>query len=167
VPDEHEYVQPTVTADHDWLHVEARYNYEALDTGSAWVGYNFSGGEKLKWEITPMIGGAFGDTFGVAPGYRFSLDWWKLSFSSEGEYLFDTTHSSDSFFYNWSELTLSPVDWFRFGVVIQRTRTYQSDREIDPGVLIGFTWKDLDFAAYALNPDESRPVFIFSLGVSF
>jgi hypothetical protein len=34
-PDDGSYVQPTVTADRGWLHLEARYNYEALDTGSA------------------------------------------------------------------------------------------------------------------------------------
>ena len=84
------YVQPTFTADRGWLHLEARYNYEALDTGSAWVGYNFSGGEKLAWEFTPMIGGVFGDTTGIAPGYKGSLSWWKLELYSEGEYVFDT-----------------------------------------------------------------------------
>ena len=73
VPDDREYVQPTFTADRDWLHLEARYNYEALDTGSVWVGYNFSGGEKLAWEFTPMLGGVFGDTNGIAPGYKGSL----------------------------------------------------------------------------------------------
>ena len=53
-PGSADYVQPTFTADRGWLHLEARYNYEALDTGSAWVGDNFSGGEKLAWEFTPM-----------------------------------------------------------------------------------------------------------------
>ena len=62
VPDFQEYVQPTFTADRDWLHLEARYNYENLETGSAWVGYNFSGGKKLEWEFTPMLGGVFGNT---------------------------------------------------------------------------------------------------------
>ena len=90
VPDDGNYVQPTFTADRGWLHLEARYNYEALDTGSAWVGYNFSGGEKLAWEFTPMLGGVFGDITGVAPGYKGSLSWWKLELYSEGEYVFDT-----------------------------------------------------------------------------
>src|SRR4029077_18167800 len=76
VPDSREYVQPTFTADHNWLHLEARYNYEDLDTGSLWGGYNFSGGEKLAWEITPMFGVVFGQTTGVAPGYKGSLSWW-------------------------------------------------------------------------------------------
>ena len=110
VPDSREYVQPTVTADRGWLHLEARYNYEGLDTGSAWVGYNFSGGEKLAWEFTPMVGGVFGDTTGIAPGYKGTLSWWKLELYSEGEYVFDTDDSSENYFYNWSELTLAPVD---------------------------------------------------------
>ena len=30
VPDSRDYVNPIFTADHNWLHLEARYNYEAL-----------------------------------------------------------------------------------------------------------------------------------------
>ena len=37
-----------------------------------------------------MIGGVFGDTTGIAPGYKGSLSWWKLELYSEGEYVFDT-----------------------------------------------------------------------------
>ena len=73
VPDDQDYVQPTFTADRGWLHLEARYNYENLETGSVWIGYNFSGGEKLEWEFTPMLGGVFGDTTGIAPGYKVSV----------------------------------------------------------------------------------------------
>src|SRR5205823_13334074 len=51
VPNDQEYVQPTLTADRGWLHLETRYNYENLETGSVWVGYNFSGGAKLEWEF--------------------------------------------------------------------------------------------------------------------
>jgi len=54
VPDDRDYVQPTVTFDRDWLHLQARYNYENLEAGSAWAGYNFSGGERLAWEFTPV-----------------------------------------------------------------------------------------------------------------
>jgi hypothetical protein len=167
VPDSGNYVQPTFTADRGWLHLEARYNYEALDTASAWVGYNVSGGETVEWEFTPMLGGVFGDTAGVAPGYKGSLSWWKLEFYSEGEYVFDTGDSSDSFFYNWSELALAPVDWFRFGLVTQRTRAYQTDREIQRGALVGFTYKIVDVSAYVFNPDDEEPTFVLAVGLSF
>jgi hypothetical protein len=167
VPDDVDYVQPTITADYDRWHLELRYNYEALKTGSAWVGCNFSGGEKLAWEFTPMIGGVFGDTTGVAPGYKGSLSWWKLELYSEGEYVWDIGDSSENFFYNWSELSLAPVEWFRFGLVTQRTRVYQTDREVQRGLLVGFSWRKLNLTTYVLNPDERKPTFVVAVGLNF
>jgi hypothetical protein len=29
-----------------------------------------------------MLGGVFGDTTGIAPGYKGSLNWWKLELYS-------------------------------------------------------------------------------------
>ena len=167
VPDDREYVQPTIIADHDWLHLEARYNYEDLETGSTWVGYNLSGGEKLTWKFTPMLGGVFGNTTGIAPGYKGSLSWWKLTLYSESEYVVDPGDSSESFFYNWSELTLAPLDWFRIGLVTQRTRVYQTGREVQRGVLAGFSYKHFDLATYVFNPDESKPLVVVAFSVSF
>lgn len=167
IPDAREYIQPTITADLDWFHVEARYNYEALDTGSAWLGVNFSGGNRLAWEITPMIGGVFGETAGVAPGYRGSLSWWKLQLTSEGEYVWDARDSSSSFFYSWTELTLAPVDWFRFGLVTQRTQVYQTDREVQRGLLAGISVWQVDLTTYVFNPDDSDTIWVVGVGFSF
>jgi hypothetical protein len=167
LPDSPDYLQPTVTADRGWLHLEARYNYEAPKTGSFWVGYNFSVGKELTLDFTPMLGGVFGDMTGIAPGYTGSLRWWKLELYSQGEYVVDTSTSSDSFFYTWSELTLAPADWFRFGLVVQRTKLYQTDLDIQRGVLVGFSYKKVDVTAYVFNPDESRPVVVVAAAVSF
>jgi hypothetical protein len=166
VPDDREYVQPTFTADRDWLHLELRYNYEALDTGSAWVGYNFSFGEELTFEVTPMLGGVFGDTQGVAPGYKATLGWKRFEFYSEGEYLFDTEDSSDNFFYNWSQLTFAPTDNFRFGIVTQRTLLYQGEHEIERGLLVGIAGKNWDVTAHVFDLD-AEPVFVLSFGTGF
>ena len=167
VPDFREYVQPTFMADRGWLHLEARYNYENLETGSAWIGYNFSGGEKLEWTFTPMLGGVFGDTIGVAPGAKLSLSYWKLEFSSEGEFVFDTRDEEGSFLYFWSELSVAPVEWFRFGLVGQRTRAYQTDVDIQRGLLVGFSGKKMDFTAYVFNLDQGKPTWVFAVGLSF
>ena len=64
-----------------------------------------------------MLGGVFGDTNGIAPGYKGSLSWQELELCSESEYVFDAGNSSDKFFYTWSELGWAPVDWFRIGFV--------------------------------------------------
>jgi len=167
VPDSRDYVQPTFIADRQGLHLEARYNYEDLDTGSAWVGFNFHVGEKLSLDFTPMLGGVFGNTTGIAPGYRGTLSWWKLALYSEGEYVFDTGDRSASFFYNWTELYLSPVEGFRFGLVVQRTRAYESDRDVQGGFLFGFSYKPVDLTAYVFNPDKDKPTVVVAAGVNF
>ncbi len=167
VPDDKDYAQPTVMADHDWLHFELRYNYEALDTGSIWLGCNFEGGEALEWAITPMIAGVVGDTMGFAVGFEGSLHWWKLELYVESEYVIDADDASGNFFYNWSELTLSPVEWFRFGLVTQRTRFSGGGNDPQLGVLAGCTVGAVDLNAYVLNLEEDKPTVAFSVGLSF
>lgn len=166
VPEDRDYAQPTLTADHGALHLEARYQYEAFETGSAWVGYNLSGGGTVLWEFTPMLGGVFGATMGVAPGYRGALSWWRLEFFTEGEWVFDVDDRSDSFMYNWSELRLSPVDWFHLGIATQRTRAYASDREVQWGPLAGFSFRNLDLTGYLFNLDRHTLV-VLAAGVSY
>ena len=167
LPDEGNYAQPTIAIDRGWLHLEARYNYENLDTGSMWFGYNFGGGETVEWTLTPIIGGVFGQTDGVAPGYKGSLIWRQLEVYSEGEYVFDAHESADSFFYNWSEVTFVPAEWFRVGLVTQRTRVYETEREIQRGLLVGFTYRNLEVTTYVFNPDDSEPVVVLSVAFSF
>src|SRR4029077_6176307 len=104
-----DYANPNLVMDHDWLHLEARYNYEAIKTGSLWLGYNFSVGKKLLLEAAPMLGGVFGDITGIAPGYSLSLSYEQIEFFTQGEYFFDAGTRSGNFFYTWSELSYAPV----------------------------------------------------------
>lgn len=167
IPNGQNYVQPTIIADRNKLHLEARYNYENINTTSTWIGYNFSGGEDLTWGFTPMLGGVFGDTRGIAPGYEATLAWGMLQFYSEGEHVFDKNDSSNSYYYSWSELTLSPVDWLRFGMVTQRTRVYQTDRDVQRGVLVNFSFKNVNLTGYIFNPDQDKPTYAFAVGLAF
>lgn len=166
-PNDQNYVQPTVTADRDWLHLEARYNYENLVTGSLWVGYNWTIGHELSLSVTPMLGGVFGRTTGIAPGGEVTLDWWKLELYGEGEYVFDTDDSSGSFLYTWSELSLLPTHWFRIGLAMQRTQAYHTDVDLQRGFLVGFTYKRVGLRGYVLNPDDDTPTTLIGVGVVF
>jgi hypothetical protein len=166
VVDDRNYAQPTITADRGWLHLSARYNYEDRDTGSLWFGYNMSGGETVSWELTPILGGVFGTTDGVAPGYKGTMGWRALELYSEGEYVF-TSAAADRFFYNWSELTVSPVEWWRIGLVTERTRAYETEREIQRGLLMGFSYKSFSSAIHVFNPDDTHPVVVVSASLSF
>jgi hypothetical protein len=167
IPGSENYVQPTVTADRGKLHLEARYNYEALDTSSVWIGRNFSAGEELKLDFTAMLGGVWGKTRGYAPGYEFTLSWQKLELYSEAEYVFDSADSSGNFFYTWSELTLAPTDWFQFGLVVQRTKAYQTEFDIQRGLLVRFSGKKASLSGYVFNPDGDKPTYALAVTVDF
>ena len=119
-----------IAGDRNWLHLEARYNYENIRTGSLWVGYNFGWGKTWQFAVTPMIGGVFGRTTGVAPGCEASLAWRKLTFSIDNEYVFDTGSKSGNFYYTWPQVTYQPTKWFKFGGVAQRTKEDQRYPEI-------------------------------------
>ena len=61
------------------------------------MGYNFSVGKKVELDITPMIGGVFGRTTGIAPGCEASLTYKKVELSVTNEYVFDTRVSPGIF----------------------------------------------------------------------
>ena len=162
-----DYVNPNFTADRDWLHLEARYNYEELKTGSVWFGYNFSAGEKLKFEVTPMLGGVFGDITGIAPGYTITVRYGTIELSTQGEYFFGAGTSSGNFFYSWSELSASPADWFRVGIVVERTQASGFSSDVRRGPLIGFKYKEVDLTTYWLAPGSNEATFVFAVTVNF
>jgi hypothetical protein len=161
------YAQPTFTADRGRLHLEARYNYEAQKTGSAWAGVNLSGGNTIEWELTPIFGAVFGDVDGVAPGYKGSISWRRLSLYSESEFVIDTSTTSDSFLYNWSELTYAITESLRVGLVVQRTRAYQTDRDVQRGIIVGYSYRRAEFSFCLFNPDDDKPTSAFSVGFRF
>ena len=167
VPEGDSYASPVGTADHNWLHLEARYNYEDIHTGSLWVGYNFTAGKTLQLAVTPMIGGVFGRTTGIAPGCEFSLTYKKLEFSSSNEFVFNTSNHSDSFFYSWPELTFSPVSWLRVGGVAQHTKILNTGLDTQRGFLVGVSVKNMEFTTYVLDPELSTPTVVLEVGYSF
>ena len=169
VPGEQGYADPIATADHGWLHLEGRYNYEDLRTGSAWLGYNFdlssrNPEKQLDLTLTPMIGGVFGRTDGIAPGLEASLTYKKLNFWVSNEYVFDTRTSANNFFYTWPQITYTPVNWLHVGFVAQRTVAIESDTEY--GFLFGLTHKKTEFTSYILSPGP-KPTVVLELGYNF
>ncbi|HZE98477.1 MAG TPA: hypothetical protein VE981_15700 [Planctomycetota bacterium] len=164
--EDRDYLQPTFTADRGLLHLEVRYNYEDQDTGSAWIGANLGIGEEVRFDATPMLGAVLGQTAGIAPGLKATLTWWKLELYAEAEYVFHFHDHHDNFFYMWSEATISPWEWLQVGLVTQRTRVYDNDRDIQRGLLARLKLGHVDITAAYFNPDE-HPVYMLGIGVGF
>ena len=167
LPDDDDYVQPTVAADRGWLHLEARYNYEDRHSGSAFVGWNLEWGPSVTLSVTPMFGVVIGDTDGVIPALEVGLTWRSLELYSEGEYVIPVETPDDRFLYNWSEASVWLTDWIRAGVVTQRTRVYQTPRDTQWGLLAGVAVWRFEGTVYVFNPGSDDDFVVTSIGISF
>lgn len=157
---------PIYAVDKGWLHMEARYNYEDMNTFSAWFGYNFNGGKKFQYTVTPMIGGIAGNTNGIAPGLLLDLEFRRFNLNSESEYVLAINDKEDNFYYNWTDLIYAPRDWIWFGMSAQLTRLYQTDVEIQRGLVVGGSYKWLGLSGYLYNVGFDNPYIILSLSIT-
>jgi len=169
LPEQDDFLLAIATAERGSLHLEARHNYEALDAGSMFAGWKFSGGEALTYDLTPIIGVVFGARQGMAPGFEASVVYGITDFYTEAEYMYDTGVKEDSYTYAWSELGFSPLKWLRFGLVGQRTRVYKSGRDIQQGAFAQLIARGkVTLGFYVFNPDDSANRFaIISLAAKF
>ena len=167
VRDGDSYTSAIAAADRGPLHLEARYNYESVGARSAFVGWTFAGGEDIGWELTPLLGGAWGTIGAFVPGLEASISWGRLDFYTEAEYVRHRDAQSSSYFYSWSELGFRPVEWLRFGLVGQRTRAYGGERDFQPGPFAQLSWRRLTIGGYWFNPGSNTQLVVVSVGAAF
>jgi hypothetical protein len=165
VPDAPNYLMGIASADLAWLHLEGRYNYEALRTGSAFGGLDLGWGQQLRLNLTPMVGGVFGRTNGIAPALRFTINWWRVDLFSESEVVIPFGSGSRSFYYNWSELGLSLPLGIRVGGAVQRNLVFQTSLAIQRGLFAGLRLGPFNFTVYEFNWGWLSPTFVVALGV--
>jgi hypothetical protein len=167
-PDDSPYFSPIFYADRGALHLEARYNYEDQETGSFFIGRNFEAGENVTLTAVPMFGLVLGNTQGLAPGAEVEIAWRRLALYAESEYVIDLEDEEASFLYTWLEATVAPVEWLRFGLVAQRTRTYETGLDIQRGLLVELSRGSFSFGFHWFNPDRREDqVFAYAAGYEF
>lgn len=154
---------PVLRADKNHLHLEARYNYEDFNTFSLWGGYNFYGGKKFEYLITPMLGGVVGSSNGFATGLELDFNFKKFEFWSESEYFYSVDDAVYNFIYNWTDITYAPKDWFWFGISGQRTRLVETELELNRGLLLGAAFKNWEFTGYLYNLGFDEKYFLVTL----
>lgn len=161
------YTSGIATADRGPLHLEARINYESIGARSAFVGWTFSGGDTVTWELTPLLGGAWGTTQAFVPGLEVTLGWKQFDFYVEAEYVRSRSNQAEDYVYAWSELGWRPIEWLRFGLAGQRTNIYGGERSFQRGPFAQVTWGPVTLGGYWFNPGSSAQIFVGSIGVAF
>lgn len=145
------------------LHLEPRYNYEGENTGSVFAGWKFEAAGKVSLAATPMMGVVFGNVKGFAPGLELELSCKMFDFYTESEYMIDQAGSQFNFFYTWTELGYSPVEKFRTGISVQRSRLYETGLDIQRGIFAEYSFWKLTAGLHYFNPFTTDYFFIASL----
>jgi hypothetical protein len=117
--------------------------------------------------VTLMLGVSGGHTDALIPALELDVTWRRFEFYSEGQYVIPFGDRESRFFYNWSELSIWPTEWLRAGMVTQRTRVFDTERDLQRGVLVGATAARIESTFYLFNPGAGDQFSVVSVSISF
>lgn len=142
-------------------YAEARYNYEDMETFSLYLGKAFTGEKNdLNFSLVPMLGGSIGRFKGISTGLNIEMDYNNFFFSSQSQYSKSTSPFSTDFIYSWSEVGYQSLKWLYAGLSVQHTHDRVIGNEVQPGVMIGFTFNRFTIPVYTFDPFNSGRNFI-------
>lgn len=166
-PDASNFLLLQASADRGPLHLELRYNYEELETGSAWIGWTVEGGGSVSFFVTPMVGVLAGESRGVAPGLELGAGVGPVDVYGEAEWVIEAGDDAENFVYLWTELGVRPIAPLRLGLAAQRTRVVDTPREVARGPFASVELGRATVTASWLDPDRDGGLWILTFGVSF
>ena len=114
-----------------------------------------------------MAGIVFGNTDGIATGLEMDITYKKFDLYSESEHVFDFSSKENNFFYMYSELAFRSYQGYKTGILAQRTRLYESDREIQRGVFGEYYFGRFRVGVFYFNPFADDNFLIVSFSVDF
>lgn len=145
------------------FYTEMRYNYEALQTGSLYMGKSFSKKGAVNYTITPMLGIVAGEFNGGAIAMNMDVTIKKIAASIQTQYTINKDTAKNNFFFNWSELTYQPQRWFYAGISTQQTIVNKERLMSEYGILAALIIKKLTIPVYVFNPLSKTQNFIIGV----
>jgi hypothetical protein len=148
------------TADKGILHLEARYNYEDRYSASVLGGLNFSFGKKLNVVLTPVGGIVFGRLNAAIAGLETDLNYKRLNFNSQSEWVIDFSGKEGNYIYTFMQLGMGVTSNLVLGLTAQRTRLYQTNVDLQRGVFAEYSFGKLNLSFSYFNPFSTSYFFL-------
>jgi hypothetical protein len=148
------------TADKGIVHLEARYNYEDRYSASVLGGLNFSFGNKLNVILTPIAGIVFGRLSAGVAGLETDLNYKRLNFNSQSEWVIDFAGNEGNYIYTFNQLGMGVTDHLVLGLTAQRTRLYETDLDLQRGIFAQYSFGKLTVSFSYFNPFSTSYFFL-------
>jgi len=149
-----------LTADKGIVHLEARYNYEDRYSASVIGGLNFSFGKKLNVVLTPIAGIVFGRLSAALAGLETDLNFKRLNFNSQSEWVIDFAGKEGNYIYTFNQLGIGVTDHLVLGLTAQRTRLYQTHVDLQRGIFAQYSFGNLSISFSYFNPFSTSYFFL-------
>ncbi|MBC8052775.1 MAG: SPOR domain-containing protein [Sphingobacteriaceae bacterium] len=144
---------------------EGRYNYEAPNTFSLYMGRTYSKEAKLSYSISPIAGAVIGELNGGSLGANISVGYKNFYLYTQPQYTFSVEGAYDNYIYSWTDITYSPLNWLSVGVSLQHTKGYKTKGFVENGLVIEAAYKKLTFPIYIYSPHTSSRTFLFGASI--
>ncbi|HNW91079.1 MAG TPA: hypothetical protein PKN48_15575 [Bacteroidales bacterium] len=151
----------------DKFYLEARYNYENLNTASLYFGRSFAFDKKAFVEITPMLGGVVGETNGISPAFNFFLGYKSFSTSTQCQYTIDLKDTKNSFFWDWTIFYFSFSEHFGLGGAMQMLIPQSEKGIYNAGPMVRLSYKSLAAEMYVYNFWQYQPTYAVAVQYAF
>jgi hypothetical protein len=149
------------TAKH-W-YFEGRYNFEASNCMSAYIGKVYERKSNISYSLIPVAGLVMGSIQGGSAGLNITADYKKVSFTSQCQYTFSIEDKQQNFTYSWSELSYNITSFFGAGISLQQTGEYDTKNKFDKGAFLQFSYNHWTLPFYVFDKGENGKHYILSL----
>jgi hypothetical protein len=149
-----------LTADKGIVHLEARYNYEDRYSASVLGGLNFSFGKKLNVVLTPVAGIVFGRLSAAIAGLETDLNYKRLNFNSQTEWVIDFAGNEGNYIYTFDQLGMGITDHLVLGLTAQRTRLYETKLDLQRGIFAQYSFGKWNLSFSYFNPFSTSYFFL-------
>jgi hypothetical protein len=142
---------------------EGRYNYEALNTVSAYAGKIYEKKSTFSYSLNPVAGLVAGEFNGGSAGLNVNADYKNFNFSSQAQYSFSVENKNQNFTYSWSEFAYDATQNIGAGVCLQQTGEYNLQNKFDKGIFLRLSSNGWTFPIYMFKNSLNEKYFVLSL----
>ena len=143
-------------------YVECRYNYEAPETFSAYIGKTFKKTSAVSYSFSPMIGVVGGEFNGYSIGLNSSFEYKRYSLTSACQYTICSKDRYQNFAYSWTDIGYKLMPNLSFGLSLQQTKTF-CNSTADGGIFVQATFQKWTVPVYMFNPAGKMNYFMVGI----
>ncbi len=137
-------------------YAEGRYNYEADNTLSVYVGRTFQKESTISYAISTLAGIVAGQFNGGAIATNTDLQYRNFFLYLQSQYAFSIKDKGENYLYNWVDLGCNATPWLAVGLSMQLTNGYKTKAIVEKGFFITPSYGKWSFPIYIYNPGSAE-----------